>query len=67
MAEEGGGGGGGGWVVFLLSCTSRLSKILNRYATAKVSYFFFSLEKILKALTHSFSWVAVFFFSGTTF
>ena len=28
----------------------------------KVSYFFFPEKKILKALTHSFSWVAVFFF-----
>ena len=45
----------------ILQNSSTLEYSWSRQA-AKVSYFFFSLEKILKALTHSFSWVAVFFF-----
>ena len=44
----------------ILQNSSTLEYSWSRQA-AKVSYFF-SLEKILKALTHSFSWVAVFFF-----
>ena len=40
---------------------------ISLFYTAKGVVFFFSLEKILKALTHSFSRVAVFFFPAQLF